>query len=332
MKLIILTFGIAAAVPATIKTDDTHAITSGETATSKAKSVEKVLKPKNASALLARADVGPQEYGGKINELWAGAFCHSSSKAFAECCEDRTSGVANHKACAAVCQQKGKSYFLFGTGDQVGECICTKDRCTEDTANKDWNFYLIGASDFVKCIDQDSGDNQYGTGNEREVCPMGCYRKCGKEGEPGCNHPGTDDTMFYDCAEGIDRKYDLPDGGKWESTSDCCEHEDKLYGSCGGEATSCPGQPATTSVLLHHSKTCRVQAKNLGKACVATHASGCFSKVLDCVQAAQLDPSCGGAIMWSPAYGYSWGCRCCKAGHEEGGGTNTYWDLYAVPK
>jgi hypothetical protein len=305
MKLIILTFGIAAAVPATIQTDDKKVIASGETGTKKqAKSVEKAVRPKDATALVSvgvasclteegcRASAtelalklggggyafagtyatkgcytynsgnyqgmaffgtggsvadmeqivsAPKqrvyEYSGKIKELWEGGGCHSSSKEFARL--DNVENVADHKMCANVCNGKNpkRSYYLFGIGiDGDGQCICMQDRCTKDNGLNVFNYYEIGENDFVKCIDTDSGDNQYGAGNEREVCPLGCYQKCLNH---GCNHPGAVDTVYYDCAEGIYRQHDMGGGKTWESTSDCCEHEDKLKDACGKQASTC---------------------------------------------------------------------------------------------
>jgi len=74
--------------------------------------------------------------------------------------------------------------------------------------------------------------------------------------------------------------------------------------------------------LIEQARGCGSQFRNLGTG---------YSSPEECAVAASEDPGCGSAIMFSPTYNYSWGCRCCSPdGGETGGGYNTNWDLHSI--
>jgi hypothetical protein len=119
-------------------------------------------------------------------------------------------------------------------------------RCHQDTSSgassySHWNTYIVskGKEDsFLKCIDKvNVGSTE--AGNEREVCPRGCYQKCkGVDHKPGCDHPGGTDAMYYDCADAPPRQYyDVASEMNIVINSDCCELQDG--DTCGAEVETC---------------------------------------------------------------------------------------------
>ena len=86
-----------------------------------------------------------------------------------------------------------------------------------------------------------------------------------------------------------------------------------------------PPAQATAPATLTHERCfeCAYQSTNLGTG---------FGSPMSCALAAQATPACPffpATIMFSHAYGYSWGCRCC-ANAQTRPKPNCLWDIYVL--
>jgi len=94
---------------------------------------------------------------------------------------------------------------------------------------------------------------------------------------------------------------------------------------CSAEAGEGEESEEGTMTKLYDAGGCADQGGNLGTD---------FKTAADCWAAAQNDARCGDAIMWSPTYNYSWGCRCCSPGGtgDENTDDNQNWQRWGIKK